>query len=39
MGWVILAIVLPCFQFAAGIAPLFFPSLGIKARILVPKNN
>ena len=28
--WVILAIVLPCFQFAAGIAPLLFPSLGIK---------
>lgn len=31
MLWVVAAIVAPCFQFAAGIAPLFFPSLGIKA--------
>ena len=30
--WIILAIVVPVFQFAAGIAPLFFPSLGIKLR-------
>ena len=28
--WIILAIALPCFQFAAGILPLIFPSLGIK---------
>ncbi len=28
--WIVLAIVCPCFQFAAGIVPLFFPSLGIK---------
>lgn len=28
--WVVLAIVIPCFQFAAGIIPLFIPSLGIK---------
>ena len=32
LAWVVLAIVLPCFQFVAGIAPLFFPSLLIKAR-------
>lgn len=29
MLWVILAIVAPCFQFAAGIAPLLFPGVGI----------
>ena len=30
MAWVIAAIAAPCFHFVAGIAPLFFPSLGIK---------
>ena len=30
MLWVVLAIVLPCFQFVAGILPLLFPSFGIK---------
>lgn len=30
MLWVVAAIVAPCFQFAAGIIPLFFPSIGIK---------
>ena len=30
MLWVAAAIIIPCFQFAAGIAPLFIPSLGIK---------
>lgn len=28
--WVIIAIVAPCFQFVAGIAPLLFPGTGIK---------
>lgn len=28
--WVIAAIVLPCFHFAAGILPLLFPGIGIK---------
>lgn len=28
--WIIVAICAPCFQFIAGIAPLFFPSFGIK---------
>ena len=32
--WIILAIVLPCFQFAAGILPLLFPSLSIKLRTM-----
>ncbi len=30
MLWVIVAIVAPCFQFAAGIIPLLFPGTGIK---------
>lgn len=30
MLWVILAIVVPCFQFVAGIIPLLFPGTGIK---------
>lgn len=30
MLWVVLAVVLPCFHFAAGIIPLFFPGFGIK---------
>ncbi len=34
--WIILAIALPCFQFAAGIIPLFFPSLGIKLTGIIP---
>ena len=32
--WIILAIVLPVFQFVAGIAPLLFPSISIKLRTL-----
>ena len=28
--WVIIAIVAPCFQFVAGIAPLLFPGTGLK---------
>lgn len=31
--WIVLAIVAPCFQFVAGIAPLMFPSLGIKSMV------
>ena len=30
MLWVILTIVLPCFQFVAGILPLLFPNIVIK---------
>ena len=30
MLWVILAIVVPCFHFVAGIVPLLFPGTGIK---------
>ena len=37
MIWVIIAIAAPCFQFAAGIAPLLFPSLGIKLTGILKK--
>lgn len=30
MGWVVIAILAPCFQYVAGIVPLFFPSIFIK---------
>lgn len=30
MLWVVVAIIAPCFQFVAGIAPLLFPGVGIK---------
>ena len=36
--WIILAIVVPCFHFAAGIAPLLFPSFGIKLGALMKKS-
>ena len=39
MLWVVLAIVLPCFQFAAGILPLLFPSTGIKILALTGRIN
>lgn len=39
MLWVIAAIVAPCFQFAAGIIPLLFPSTGIKLNNLLNKNK
>lgn len=32
--WIILAIVVPFFQFVAGIAPLLFPSISIKLRTM-----
>lgn len=32
MLWAILAIVLPCFQFAAGILPLLIPGTAIKLK-------
>lgn len=38
--WIVAAIAAPCFQFAAGIAPLLFPSLGIKLSIFFqPKKS
>lgn len=37
--WIIVAIAAPCFQFAAGIIPLLFPSLGIKARAIFKPNK
>lgn len=35
--WMIAAMVAPCFQVVAGIAPLLFPSLGIKAMAAMKK--
>ena len=37
--WVIAAVAAPCFQFAAGIAPLLFPSFGIKLSALIPRRG
>lgn len=37
MLWVIIAIVAPCFQFVAGIAPLLFPGVGIKLMGIIKK--
>ncbi len=34
MVWVILAIALPCFQFAAGIVPLLFPGAAVKLKAI-----
>ena len=35
MAWVVIAIVAPCFQFAAGIIPLLFPSAAAKLRSVI----
>ncbi|MCD8106082.1 MAG: ATP synthase subunit I [Lachnospiraceae bacterium] len=39
MLWVIAAIVAPCFQFVAGIVPLFLPSFGIKLTGIIKKSQ
>ena len=35
--WMIVAMAAPCFQVVAGIAPLLFPSLGIKAMAVIKR--
>ena len=35
--WMIVAMTAPCFQVVAGIAPLLFPSLGIKALAVIKR--
>ena len=35
MGWVVVAIVAPCFQFVAGIVPILFPSVAVKLRSII----
>ena len=35
--WMIVAMTAPCFQVVAGIAPLLFPSLGIKAMAVIKR--
>ena len=37
--WVIVAIIAPCFQFVAGIAPLLFPGTGLKFVGIFHKAN
>ena len=37
--WVIASIVLPFINLAAGILPLFFPSIGIKLRAFLPQKK
>ena len=37
MLWVIIAIIAPCFHYAAGIIPLLFPGTGIKIRGILKK--
>ena len=39
VGWGIAAIIAPCFQFAAGLLPLLFPSMGIKLNAIFKKNR
>lgn len=36
--WAIVTMVAPCFQFAAGLLPLLFPSMGIKILGIIKKN-
>lgn len=38
MLWVVAAIAIPCFHFAAGILPLLFPSMGIKLMGILKKK-
>ncbi|WP_274420311.1 hypothetical protein [Blautia sp. XA-2221] len=38
VGWGIAAIIAPCFQFAAGLLPLLFPSMGIKLNAIFKKK-
>ena len=38
LGWGIAAIIAPCFQFAAGLLPLLFPSMGIKLNAIFKKK-
>lgn len=37
--WIVAAIVMPCFQFAAGIVPLLLPSIGIKIMGMIKKSG
>ena len=39
MLWAVAAMAAPCFQFAAGLVPLLFPSAGIKLNALFKKNQ
>lgn len=39
IAWIVIAILVPCFNYVAGIVPLLFPSLGIKIASIIFKKN
>lgn len=39
IAWIVIAILVPCFFWVAGILPLLFPSLGIKAKGIIDQKN
>ncbi|MCR5726628.1 MAG: ATP synthase subunit I [Lachnospiraceae bacterium] len=39
IAWMVIAILVPCFNYIAGIVPLLFPSLGIKIASIIFKKN
>ncbi len=39
VAWIVIAILVPCFNYITGIVPLLFPSLGIKIASIIFKKN
>jgi len=39
IAWIVIAIMVPCFNYISGIVPLLFPSLGIKLASIIFKKN
>lgn len=39
IAWIVIALTVPCFYWVAGILPLLFPSLGIKAKGVVDQKQ
>ena len=39
VAWIVIAILVPCFNYISGIVPLLFPSLGIKIGSIIFKKN
>jgi hypothetical protein len=39
VAWIVIAILVPCFNYISGIIPLLFPSFGIKIAAIVFKKN
>jgi len=38
VAWIVIAILVPCFNYISGIVPLLFPSLGIKIASIIFKK-